>query len=72
MRSPRPLRTLFAATIAAVSLATGSAFAGAAGSGKIPVPQVPMRWHYDSPPAKFWEGLPIGTGRFVAMVHGSA
>jgi alpha-L-fucosidase 2 len=31
-----------------------------------------MRWHYDSPPAKFWEGLPIGTGRFVAMVHGSA
>lgn len=37
----------------------------------IVVPQVPMEWRYDKPGAKFWEGLPIGTGRFAAMVRGA-
>lgn len=29
-----------------------------------------MCWRYVTPAAKFWEGLPIGTGRFAAMVAG--
>jgi alpha-L-fucosidase 2 len=29
-----------------------------------------MRWWYREPAAKFWEGLPIGTGRFAAMLYG--
>ncbi|MDR2848444.1 MAG: glycoside hydrolase N-terminal domain-containing protein, partial [Bacteroidales bacterium] len=41
-------------------------------SGKvIEVNQVPMKWWYDVPATKFWEGLPIGTGRFGAMIPGS-
>ncbi|KAA6328181.1 hypothetical protein EZS27_022901, partial [termite gut metagenome] len=41
-------------------------------SGKeIEVNQVPMKWRYDAPATKFWEGLPIGTGRFGAMIPGS-
>lgn len=28
-------------------------------------------WWYKTPPVKFWEGIPIGTGRFAAMVHGT-
>ncbi|MDR3183087.1 MAG: glycoside hydrolase N-terminal domain-containing protein [Planctomycetaceae bacterium] len=35
------------------------------------VPQVPMNWHYNTPAAKYWEGLPVGTGRFVAMIPGN-
>ena len=31
-----------------------------------------MAWWYRSPAAKFWEGLPLGTGRFAAMVYGRA
>jgi alpha-L-fucosidase 2 len=30
-----------------------------------------MQWWYDVPATKYWEGLPIGTGRFVAMIPGS-
>lgn len=30
-----------------------------------------MAWWYDAPPAKYWEGLPVGTGRFAAMIHGT-
>jgi alpha-L-fucosidase 2 len=30
-----------------------------------------MKWWYDVPATKFWESLPIGTGRFGAMVPGS-
>ena len=26
---------------------------------------------YKAPPTKYWEGLPIGTGRFAAMIHGT-
>jgi alpha-L-fucosidase 2 len=29
------------------------------------------RWWYKTPPLKYWEGMPIGTGRFAAMVHGT-
>jgi alpha-L-fucosidase 2 len=40
-------------------------------SKEIAVNQVPMKWWYDVPATKFWEGLPIGTGRFGAMIPGS-
>ena len=29
-----------------------------------------MCWWYEKPAAKYWEGLPIGTGRLAAMVLG--
>ena len=29
-----------------------------------------MSWWYDKPATKYWEGLPIGTGRFAGMVPG--
>jgi len=29
-----------------------------------------MCWWYEKPAAKYWEGLPIATGRFAAMVGG--
>ncbi|MDR3232579.1 MAG: glycoside hydrolase N-terminal domain-containing protein [Planctomycetaceae bacterium] len=35
------------------------------------VNQVPMQWRYDKPATKYWEGLPIGTGRFAAMIPGA-
>ncbi|MDR2683156.1 MAG: glycoside hydrolase family 95 protein [Dysgonamonadaceae bacterium] len=38
---------------------------------EITVNQVPMKWHYDVPATKYWEGLPIGTGRFAAMIPGN-
>jgi alpha-L-fucosidase 2 len=38
---------------------------------EIIVQQLPMNWWYDTPAHKYWEGLPIGTGRFGAMVPGS-
>ncbi|MDR3093275.1 MAG: glycoside hydrolase N-terminal domain-containing protein [Bacteroidales bacterium] len=38
---------------------------------QIDVNQVPMSWKYDQPATKYWESLPIGTGRFGAMVPGS-
>ncbi|MDR0699379.1 MAG: glycoside hydrolase family 95 protein, partial [Tannerella sp.] len=37
----------------------------------IQVNQVPMQWRYDTPAEKYWEGLPIGTGRFAAMIPGA-
>ncbi|MDR2764584.1 MAG: glycoside hydrolase family 95 protein, partial [Tannerella sp.] len=37
----------------------------------IEVNQVPMKWSYDTPATKYWEGLPIGTGRFAAMIPGA-
>ncbi|MDR3142891.1 MAG: glycoside hydrolase N-terminal domain-containing protein [Tannerellaceae bacterium] len=33
--------------------------------------QALMNWRYDVPATKYWEGLPIGTGRFGAMIPGS-
>ncbi|MDR1813224.1 MAG: glycoside hydrolase family 95 protein [Tannerella sp.] len=38
---------------------------------KIAVNQTDMVWRYDTPATKFWEGLPIGTGRFGAMIPGA-
>ncbi|MDR1120093.1 MAG: glycoside hydrolase N-terminal domain-containing protein [Dysgonamonadaceae bacterium] len=38
---------------------------------EITVNQVPMKWQYDTPATKYWEGLPIGTGRFAAMIPGA-
>jgi alpha-L-fucosidase 2 len=35
------------------------------------VNQVPMNWQYDIPAVKYWESLPIGTGRFGAMIPGA-
>ncbi len=29
-----------------------------------------MSWWYDKPASKYWEGLPIATGRFAAMILG--
>jgi alpha-L-fucosidase 2 len=30
-----------------------------------------MNWWYDTPATKYWESLPIGTGRFGAMIPGA-
>ncbi len=38
---------------------------------EMPVNQVPMEWRYDVPATKYWEALPIGTGRFGAMIPGA-
>jgi alpha-L-fucosidase 2 len=38
---------------------------------EIIVNQVAAKWKYDVPATKFWEGLPIGTGRFGAMIPGA-
>jgi alpha-L-fucosidase 2 len=39
-------------------------------SGETHSPLLPMEWWYRSPATKFWEGLPLGTGRLAAMVYG--
>lgn len=33
-------------------------------------PKAEMCWWYDKPATKYWEGLPIATGRFAAMIGG--
>jgi alpha-L-fucosidase 2 len=38
---------------------------------EIAVNQVPMKWQYGVAATKYWEGLPIGTGRFGAMIPGN-
>jgi alpha-L-fucosidase 2 len=48
----------------------GIALCSCSDKDEIPVNQVPMKWCYDVPATKFWEGLPIGTGRFGAMIPG--
>ena len=40
------------------------------GAADGPLPTGDMSWWYRSPADKFWEGLPLGTGRFAAMVYG--
>jgi alpha-L-fucosidase 2 len=64
------MKTLF---IAALSTLTFSLTGMGCSSGRaeIDVKQLPMEWWYDTPAAKYWEGLPIGTGRFGAMIPGS-
>jgi alpha-L-fucosidase 2 len=44
--------------------------ADAAISGEAQPPQSSMSWWYRAPATKFWEGLPLGDGRFAAMVYG--
>jgi alpha-L-fucosidase 2 len=39
-------------------------------TGKAQPPESAMSWWYRSPATKFWEGLPLGNGRFAAMVYG--
>ena len=29
-----------------------------------------MCWWYEKPATKYWEGLPVATGRFAAMIGG--
>jgi alpha-L-fucosidase 2 len=38
---------------------------------ELKVNQAPMNWRYDVPATKYWESLPIGTGRFGAMIPGA-
>lgn len=57
--------------VPALCLLALAAFASCSGNSEIAVNQVPMRWWYDVPAAKYWESLPIGTGRFGAMIPGS-
>ena len=39
-------------------------------TGRVEAPDAPLAWWYRAPAEKFWEGMPIGTGRFAAMVYG--
>lgn len=36
----------------------------------VAVKQTEMCWWYDQPATKYWEGLPLATGRFAAMIGG--
>jgi alpha-L-fucosidase 2 len=67
---------LCAAAIATAAAASIPEIAGAdtptqPNDNRIAVNQVPMKWWYDAPATKYWEGLPIGTGRFAAMIPGA-
>ncbi len=42
----------------------------AAISGTATPPESALAWWYRTPATKFWEGVPLGTGRFGAMVYG--
>ncbi|MDR2425535.1 MAG: glycoside hydrolase N-terminal domain-containing protein [Prevotellaceae bacterium] len=46
-------------------------YASCAENEQITVNQASMKWWYNKPATKFWEGIPIGTGRFVAMMPGN-
>src|SRR5512133_2963723 len=49
----------------------GFSLAGIKVSGQsLPPSEKEMCWWYDTPATKYWEGLPIATGRFAAMVSG--
>jgi alpha-L-fucosidase 2 len=39
-------------------------------SGHAGAPDQPMSWWYRTPATRFWEGVPIATGRFGAMLYG--
>ncbi|MDR3229580.1 MAG: glycoside hydrolase family 95 protein [Puniceicoccales bacterium] len=67
---------LCAATIAIASAVSMPETAGAdtqarSGKDEIAVNQVPMKWWYDTPATKYWEAMPIATGRFAAMIPGA-
>ena len=57
--------------ISAILLLMAGAMVFSCKSDEITVNQVPMKWWYKKPADKYWEGLPIGTGRFVAMMPGT-
>jgi alpha-L-fucosidase 2 len=44
--------------------------ADAALSGRTAAPAQPMSWWYRTPATRFWEGIPVATGRFGAMFYG--
>jgi alpha-L-fucosidase 2 len=52
-------------------LFAGAMFLSCADDSGIRVNQVPMKWWYGRPATRYWEGLPIGTGRFAAMIPGA-
>ncbi|MDR1879615.1 MAG: glycoside hydrolase N-terminal domain-containing protein [Tannerellaceae bacterium] len=58
-------------TLIFVSAIACMALCSCSGEKEITVDQVEMNWWYDAPATKYWEGLPIGTGRFGAMIPGS-
>lgn len=39
-------------------------------TGSAASPAIDMAWWYRTPATKFWEGVPIATGRFGAMLYG--
>jgi alpha-L-fucosidase 2 len=54
-----------------LALCTGIAFYSCSQENTVTVNQVRMNWWYNVPATKYWESLPIGTGRFGAMIPGS-
>ncbi|MDR3229609.1 MAG: glycoside hydrolase family 95 protein, partial [Puniceicoccales bacterium] len=67
----RPLSLALAAfAFTCASAANFTAPAAAAPAPAIAANQLPMLWEYDTPASKYWEGTPIGTGRFAAMIPG--
>lgn len=76
------LRTSFAFLAALLGLAAASPAADRAASagenlppdavlsGSATPPASDMAWWYRAPATKFWEGVPLATGRFGAMIYG--
>ncbi|MDR0724893.1 MAG: glycoside hydrolase family 95 protein, partial [Prevotellaceae bacterium] len=54
-----------------LALCVSAVFYSCTQENAVTVNQVRMNWHYDVPATKYWESLPIGTGRFGAMIPGS-
>jgi alpha-L-fucosidase 2 len=54
-----------------LALCIGAGFYSCSQDKAITVRQATMKWRYDVPATKYWESLPIGTGRFGAMIPGS-
>jgi hypothetical protein len=57
--------------IKVLTLCAGAVFYSCSQDNAITVNQARMNWHYDVPATKYWESLPVGTGRFGAMIPGS-
>ncbi|MDR0757700.1 MAG: glycoside hydrolase N-terminal domain-containing protein [Tannerella sp.] len=54
-----------------MSAIIGLAFYSCSQETAVKVNQVRMNWQYDVPATKYWESLPVGTGRFGAMIPGA-
>ncbi len=63
------MKTIFIATLSVLALSC--LVSCSPGKDEIDVEQLAMKWWYDVPATKYWEGLPVGTGRFGAMIPGS-